>query len=80
MEQLSANKWEFLYTQWGDSLLHYVVAIVVGWGVLKVLDWMAGVNFKQDVVGELNSGNQAWAHYLGLRFLGICILGYAFIK
>ncbi len=56
------------------NLLASVAAIGVLLAALRVFDWLLGVRFK-DVWQEIcDENNAAVAQYLGLRFVGCCIV------
>lgn len=54
-----------------------LVSVVMAWGLSRAMDFAAGINFRDDIIPELRSGNLALAVYLAARWLGLCFLaGY----
>jgi len=59
------------------DIVKLLLAVIVVYGLVwksRWLDRRAGINFK-DSWNEMLKGNRAVALYLGLRWIGICIIG-----
>lgn len=53
------------------SLVTMAVAILAGFGILRFLDWVSGIDFTS---WAENAGDVAMAIYLGMRLLAVCAL------
>ncbi len=64
---------EVLVTSSAMTVTFALVAIIMGWFLLRWLDRMGGVVFEQTVKGICDEPVAA-ALYFGLRFVGVCVL------
>lgn len=64
---------EVILTSWLMTVSYAALAVVGGWWLLRLLDRIGGVNFKE-TVGRITSEPLSAAIYFGLRFLGVCLL------
>lgn len=55
------------------TLAYAAVGIIIGWGVLRALDRLGGIDFKATAERISNEAKPA-AIYFGLRFVGVCTL------
>lgn len=62
-----------LFTSSAHTLLMAALAITMVWGLLRILDILAGTPFTK-VKEVIYADSKAAALYAGLRFLGACIL------
>lgn len=64
-----AEAWFFIL-----NLLYVSAAAGVAFAMVRVADKILGINFKQDVLGEINGNPTAAGLYYGLRWFGVCWL------
>lgn len=60
------------------NMMYLVVALFTVYGVLKVFDRLGGDDFNENK-NIIEKEPLALGIYYGARFLGVCILGAAFI-
>jgi hypothetical protein len=57
------------------NLIYCLIAVAILMLVLRRFDRMLGIDFKKDIWREIEEeNNSAMAQYVGLRFLGCCVL------
>lgn len=56
------------------TLFYALFALVTAWGVLRILDRLTGVNFREVLNEVITHDPMASASYFGLRFFGVCVL------
>jgi len=62
------------------NIVYFVLAIGVGWLVLRGLDKLSGRDFKSAYNEMCNDKNLALALYFGARFVGICVVAASFLS
>lgn len=60
------------------NMAYLVVALFTVWGVLRMFDKLGGDDFDENR-NIIETNPMALGLYYGARFLGVCILGAAFI-
>ena len=60
------------------NMVYLVVALFTVWGVLHVFDKLSGGSFSE-AKAQIQTNPMALGVYYGARFLGVCILGAAFV-
>jgi len=60
------------------NMMYLVVALFVVWGMLRVFDRLGGGSFSE-IKQKMGEDSMSLAVYYGARFLGVCILGAAFV-
>lgn len=56
----------------GSNLMVATLAAIIIWGISRLMDIAAGINFRKEVIPEILSGNVSASLYYGLRFMGLC--------
>lgn len=57
----------------------FCMAVVASWGILRLLDRLAGHRFTESL--SVMRGNPvALGLYLAIRFFGVCYIAAAFVK
>ena len=69
---------EITLVSFGLNMLYFVVGLLVVWGMLRMFDKLAGGSFS-DARAKMAENPMALAVYFGARFLGVCVLGAAFV-
>ena len=64
---------DVLMTSSAMTLGFALLALLMGWLALRVLDRTGGVNFKE-TMGRISYEPKPAAIYFGLRFIGMCLL------
>jgi len=64
---------EVIMTSTMLSVFYALVAVLGAWLMLRLLDRVSGVDFTKTMLGVCANEHSA-AIYLGLRFMGVCIL------